>query len=118
MRKIFLDKLRVQARIGILEHELKAPQLLLISIEVHLSSAGLIPAADDVAHVFDYRHLHQTAVAEATACHVNMLETLAGRIATRLLQFTPVLWVRVRLDKPTIFTDCDSVAVEIAAPKT
>lgn len=115
MRRIFLDRLRLQASVGILEHELKARQALLISIEVALHDTAITPATDEVGAVFDYRHLRNAALTEAQAGHVNMLETLAGRIVQRLLAFDAVASARVRVDKPSIFTDCDSVAVEISA---
>ena len=113
MRRIFLDRLRLQASVGILEHELQARQALLISIEVMLKAGATVPPADTVANVFDYRHLREAALAEAQAGHVNMLETLAGRIVQRLLDHDAVHSARVRVDKPSIFTDCDSVAVEV-----
>jgi 7,8-dihydroneopterin aldolase/epimerase/oxygenase len=117
MRSIHLDRLRVQANIGILEHELAAKQPLLISISVVLIDQTLIPIADLVDHVFDYRHLRNSALTEVEVGHINMLETLAGRIANRLLAFDAVKSARVRVDKPSIFTDCDSVALEVSASK-
>jgi 7,8-dihydroneopterin aldolase/epimerase/oxygenase len=115
MRSIHLDRLRVQASIGILEHELAAKQPLLISISVDIEDAGLLPANDDVTDVLDYRHLRNAALAKVEHGHINMLETLAGRIATSLLSHEVVSRVRVRVDKPSIFNDCDSVAVEVTA---
>lgn len=114
MRRIFLDRLRLQASVGILEHELRAAQPLLISIEVLLADTAVVPPADTVAHVFDYRHLRDAALAEAQCGHINMLETLAGRIVARLLAHDAVRSARVRVDKPSIFNDCDSVAVEVS----
>jgi 7,8-dihydroneopterin aldolase/epimerase/oxygenase len=115
MRSIHLDRLRVQASIGILEHELLAKQPLLISICVDIDSADLLPEVDDVAAVLDYRHLRNAAIEQVEHGHINMLETLAGRIAANLLSHSVVSRVRVRVDKPSIFTDCDSVAVEVTA---
>ncbi len=117
MRKLYLDRLRLQASVGILEHELRAKQPLLISIEVGLRETAVVPPADTVANVFDYRLLREAALAEAQAGHVNMLETLAGRIVQRLLDHAAVENARVRVDKPSIFTDCDSVAVEVTGQR-
>lgn len=115
MRSIYLDRLRVQASIGILEHELAAKQPLLISISVELADADLVPQKDDVSDVLDYRHLRNAALEQVDCGHINMLETLAGRIAQSLLLHDVVSRVRVRVDKPSIFTDCDSVAVEVTS---
>ena len=114
MRTIILDRLRVQASVGILEHELRSRQPLLVSIVVQMPDAPLLPAADDVDYVLDYRLLRQVALEEALRGHVNMLETLAGRIAQRLLDIDAVAHVRVRVDKPNIFPDCDGVGIEVA----
>ncbi len=117
MRSIYLDRLRVLASVGILEHELAAKQPLFISISVVLADADLIPQIDQVTHVLDYRHLRNAALEEIETGHINMLETLAGRIAKRLLAHDVVTEVKIRVDKPSIFTDCDSVAVEVTAKK-
>jgi dihydroneopterin aldolase len=113
MRVIAIERLRVQASVGILDHELRSRQQLLISIELQLPRAPALPAADDVHHVLDYRQLREIAKQEAEGEHVNMLETLAGRIATRLAALHGVGQARVRVVKPGIFPDCDGVAVEV-----
>lgn len=115
MRTLTIDRLRVQASIGILEHELLSQQQLLISIAVEMPHAPALPQGDDVRHVLDYRHLRDVALHEAQAGHINMLETLAGRIAHRLAGFAGVETARVRIAKPNIFPDCDGVAVEVTA---
>lgn len=114
MRKVLLNQLRVQASVGILEHELLSKQQLLISLTVELPQAAIVPEGDDVRHVLDYRHLRDIAMEEAARGHVNMLETLAGRIAERLLALPGVRAAQVRVVKPNIFPDCDGVAVEIS----
>lgn len=114
-RRIYLEKLRVQASVGILPHELQAKQALLISLELSLAPTALIPKEDDVGEVLDYRRARQIALDNATDGHVNMLETLAGRICAQLLELPHVMQVTVRVDKPNIFPDCDGVAVSVTA---
>ncbi len=118
MRTLCIDRLRVQASVGILEHELRSRQQLLISIEACLPHAPTLPAADDVHHVLDYAQLRDIAKEEAEGPHVNMLETLAGRIVQRLLALNGVGQARVRVVKPGIFPDCDGVAVEVVAERS
>ena len=117
MRKLFIDRLRVQASVGILDHELLSRQALLISVGIEMPQASTLPEADSVQHVIDYRQLRDVAQQEAQAGHINMLETLAGRIAQRLLALPGVGLVRVRVVKPNIFPDCDDVAVEVEAQR-
>jgi dihydroneopterin aldolase len=117
MRTLCIERLRVQASVGILEHELRSRQQLLITVEVQLPHAPTLPANDDVHHVLDYSQLRDIAKQEAEGAHVNMLETLGGRIATRLLALQGVGQARVRVVKPGIFPDCDGVAVEVTAAR-
>lgn len=114
MRTLHLERLRVQASVGILEHELRARQLLLVSVSADMPEAPPLPPADDVAHVLDYSLLRTIALEEVGRGHVNMLETLAGRIAQRVLALDGVRRVRVRVDKPHIFPDCDGVGIEVS----
>jgi len=113
VRRLTIDRLRVEASVGILEHELAARQPLLVTVEVELRDRDVVPAADDVDHVLDYRALRDAALQETQAGHINMLETLAGRIAERLAARRGVSRTRVRIVKPNIFPDCDGVAVEV-----
>ena len=53
-----------------------------------------------------------TARAECTAEHVNLLESLIGKLAHRLMRLPGVLGVRVRIAKLEIFTDCE-VAIRV-----
>jgi len=113
MQRITLECLRVQASVGVLEHELKSRQPLVITITVELTERPLIPPADTVDHVFDYRQLREVALQESQRGHVNMLETLGGRIAARLLEQPQIERGSVRILKPSVFPDCDGAAVEI-----
>jgi len=113
LRRLSVERLRVLASVGILEHELSAQQALLVSVSVEQHAVPLIPPVDDVQHVLDYRHLREAVLDEAQAGHVNMLETLAGRIAQRLLARRTVRRVQVRITKPNIFPDCDGASVDL-----
>jgi dihydroneopterin aldolase len=62
--------------------------------------------------VLDYRKVRQIIINECTAEHVNLLETLIGKLANRLLQLPGVLGVRVRIAKLEIFKDCE-VAIRV-----
>ena len=44
---------------------------------------------------------------ECTAEHVNLLETLIGKLTHRLMQLPGVLGVRVKIAKLEIFEDCE-----------
>ena len=107
-----LTGLRFNASLGILELEKSAPQPIQVDAELNLGEQPLLPHDDDIGRVLDYRKVRQIIINECTAEHVNLLETLIGRLANRLLQLPGVLGVRVKIAKLEIFEDCE-VAIRV-----
>lgn len=107
-----LSGLRFDASLGILEQEKIAPQPIQVDAELHLGPQPLLPADDEINHVLDYRKVRQIIISECTAEHVNLLETLIGKLAYRLLQLPGVVGVRVKIAKLAIFDDCE-VAIQV-----
>jgi dihydroneopterin aldolase len=56
--------------------------------------------------------VRQIIINECTAEHVNLLESLIGKLAHRLLQLPGVIGVRVKIAKLEIFEDCE-VAIKV-----
>ena len=102
-----LTGLRFDANLGILEFEQAAPQPIQVDAELSLGTQPLLPHDDDIDHVLDYRKVRQIIINECTAVHVNLLETLIGKLASRLMQLPGVLGVRVKIAKLEIFDDCE-----------
>lgn len=107
-----LTGLRFDASLGILELERRAPQPIQVDAELNLGSQPLLPRDDDIWRVLDYRKVRQIIIDECTAEHVNLLETLIGKLAHRLLQLPGVMGVRVKIAKLEIFDDCE-VAIRV-----
>lgn len=102
-----LTGLRFDANLGILETEKTAPQPIQVDAELRLGTQPLLPHDDDINHVLDYRKVRQIIISECTAEHVNLLESLIGKLANRLMQLPGVLGVRVKIAKLEIFDDCE-----------
>ena len=102
-----LTGLRFNANVGILAHEKNAPQPIQVDAELSLGAQPLAPSDDDIRHVLDYRRVRQIIIDECTAEHVNLLETLIGKLANRLMQLPGVQGVRVKIAKLEIFGDCE-----------
>jgi 7,8-dihydroneopterin aldolase/epimerase/oxygenase len=107
-----LTGLRFDANLGILESELTAPQPIQVDAELHLGPQPLLPRDDDIHHVLDYRKVRRIIIEECTAHHVNLLESLIGKLAHRLMQLPGVRGVRVKIAKLAIFDDCE-VAIRV-----
>ena len=102
-----LTGLRFVANLGILEHEKTRPQPIQVDAELNQGVQPLLPHDDDIDHVLDYRKVRQIIIDECTAEHVNLLETLIGKLAHRLLLLPGVQGVRVKIAKLEIFDDCE-----------
>ena len=73
-----------------------------LEVAADLSRAG---ATDDLADTVNYSALHGAIRDVLQGPPVNLLETLAERIAQRVLGHFPVTAVRVRVDKPGVPVD-------------
>ena len=102
-----LTGLRFDANLGILEHEKTDPQPIQVDAELNLGTQPLLPSDDDISHVLDYRKVRQIIIDECTAEHVNLLESLIGKLTQRLMSLLGVIGVRVKIAKLEIFEDCE-----------
>ena len=102
-----LTGLRFDASLGILEHEKDQPQPIQVDAELNLGAQPLTPSDDDISHVLDYRKVRQIIISECSSEHVNLLESLIGKLAHRLMGLPGVLGVRVKIAKLEIFDDCE-----------
>ena len=109
-----LTGLRFDANLGILDHEKTAPQPIQVDAELNQGTQPLLPHDDDIGHVLDYRKVRQIIIDECTAEHVNLLETLIGKLCDRLMRLPGVQGVRVKITKLEIFDDC-AVAIRMEA---
>ena len=102
-----LTGLRFNANLGILAHEKNAPQPIQVDAELSLGVQPLAPHDDDIRHVLDYRKVRQIIIDECTAEHLNLLESLIGKLTQRLMLLPGVRGVRVKIAKLEIFDDCE-----------
>jgi 7,8-dihydroneopterin aldolase/epimerase/oxygenase len=102
-----LSGLRFDASLGILDREKAAPQPILVDAELNLGPQPLLPHDDDINHVLDYRKVRQIIIDECRSEHLNLLESMIGKLADRLLQLPGVIGVRVKIVKLEIFDDCE-----------
>ena len=102
-----LTGLRFEANLGILDREIGTPQPIQVDAELNQGTQPLLPKDDDISHVLDYRKVRQIIIDECTAEHVNLLESLIGKLTRRLMQLPGVIGVRVKIAKLEIFDDCE-----------
>jgi dihydroneopterin aldolase len=112
--RITLTGLRASAFHGVLEHERANGQLFLIDVVVHLSlrEAG---ASDELAQTIDYGELASRVVSAVESDPVDLIETVAERIAALVLEYPAATMTEVTVHKPSapITVPFDDVSVTI-----
>jgi dihydroneopterin aldolase len=99
--------LRFDANLGILDHEIGKPQPLAVDVELNMGTQPLLPDDDEIMSVLDYRRVHDIIIECCTETHVNLLESLTGKLCLRLMELTGVIGVRAKVVKLKIFDDCE-----------
>ena len=113
MRHVFLRDMTLEATIGIHPHERAARQRIRINVDLGVEE-GAEDGADRLERVVDYERVAALVRQIATAGHINLVETLAERIASACLRDTRVRLARIRVEKLDVFEDVASAGVEIA----
>ena len=109
--RIMVRDLMLSTRIGLHQHERIAQQRIRVNLDLAIADLGVID--DDYDKVVCYGELVTGVRHVVGAGHVNLVETLAERIAAMCLKDPRVLSARVRVEKLDVFPEASSVGVEI-----
>jgi dihydroneopterin aldolase len=112
LRHVFVKDLRLMALIGVYEIEKINPQPIVVNIDLSVAE-GSQPTDDDLKHVVSYEIVVKKVEAILAQGHINLVETLAERIAEACLTDIRVQAARVRVEKPEVIPNAASVGVEI-----
>ena len=124
LRHVFLRDMVLPASIGIYPHEHAAPQRIRINVDLAVrEDSAAAPGApgmtragvgrDDLGRVVDYEQVAASVRAIVAAGHVQLVETLAERLAETCLEDDRIQAVRIRVEKLDVFPDVGSAGVEI-----
>lgn len=110
--RILVRDVVLKCLIGIHAHELLAPQRVRINVDMAvLEQAG--PLSDDIANVVSYEDVIEGIKRMLADGHINLVETLAEKIAALCLADERVSSVRVRVEKLDVYAEAASVGIEI-----
>ena len=110
--RILVRDLVLKCSIGIHAHELLAPQRVRINVDMSvLEQAG--PLSDDIANVVSYEDVIDGIKAMLAEGHINLVETLAEKIADLCLDDERVETTRIRVEKLDVYAEAASVGIEI-----
>jgi len=114
-RTVIVRDLELTISIGVHDHEKKAPQRLIVSVEATLEGEG--EAADAIAATLDYDKICDFVRAIGREGHIELQETVARRILAFVLAMPGVDSALVETRKPDIFKDCAFVGTRFFGTK-
>jgi len=110
--KVFVRALRVEAWIGVYDHEHGRRQPLVIDVELDVAASHCERLGDTV----NYETVGESARAIAAEGHIDLVETFAERLAQACFADSRVTRARVRVEKPLALAPHAAAAgVEITA---
>ncbi len=111
IRHVFIRNLEVHAQIGIYTHEYGKVQPVRINVDLAVEDAVKID--DKLDQVVDYAEITQSIRELIAAGHINLIETMAERIAELCFVDARVKTARVRVEKLHALPGAESAGVEI-----
>ena len=109
--KVFVRDLVLPCRIGVYSHEKHADQRVRINLELTCHEH---PAINDEHHnVVCYAEVVEGIRGLLTGGHINLVETMAERIAALCLEDHRVIGAKIRVEKLDVMPEASAVGVEI-----
>ena len=112
IQHVFIRDLMLTALIGVYRHEKENPQPIRINLDLAVKE-NLAANKDRLTEVVSYEDIVDGVRKLVAIGHVNLVETLAQRIADMCFNHQRVQAVRVRIEKLAVFEDAASAGVEI-----
>jgi dihydroneopterin aldolase len=97
--RIFLRGLTTECIIGFVDWERRAPQSVVIDLELPCDCARAA-RRDQVEDTVDYKSVAKRVLSFVQASQFHLVESLAQGLALVLLAEFPLEWVRVSVNKP------------------
>src|SRR3954469_11222800 len=111
MDHIFIRDFRLQTLIGFHRRERGLPQTIRPDLEFGIANAAVF-TSDKVADCIDYDKV-TARIREVSSEHVNLVETLAERVARLLLDEFGAAWAKVSIAKLGVLKDVGLVGVTV-----
>lgn len=113
IRKVFIKDLVGACALGIHRHEKGTRQRVRVNLELSVIDTGP-PPGDHIGQVVCYEDVAGGIRKLFDGPHINLIETLAEKIAELCFEDERVTAVRVRVDKLDVFPDAESAGIEIS----
>lgn len=110
--RIVVRNLVLPARVGVYRHERSGPQRVRINLKLTIAGSDK-PLNDEIGNVVSYEDLVNGVKEILAQGHINLVETLAEKVADLCLSDGRVSGVRVGIEKLHAISEAESVGVEI-----
>jgi 7,8-dihydroneopterin aldolase/epimerase/oxygenase len=115
--RVLVRELVLLCSIGIYDYERAHPQRVRISVELDVADPGSF-VRDDFGQVLNYEFVVSGIKRILGAGHIDLVETLAERIAALCLADARAVRATVTVEKLDIFPESDGVGVSIVRRRT
>ncbi len=112
MDKVFIKGLSIQTTIGFYAWEKEIKQTLVIDLSMGWDTAKAAEN-DELAKTLDYAEISEKIAEFANQNPVDLIETLAERLANFLMTKYHIPWLTLAIHKPNAVHNAQSVGVEI-----
>ncbi|WP_159817504.1 dihydroneopterin aldolase [Colwellia sp. 20A7] len=112
MDKVFIKGLAIQTTIGFFQWEKEIKQTLVIDVDMAWDTAKAAEN-DELEKTLDYAEISTAIAVFANENPVDLLETLAERMASYLMSQFHIPWLRLAIGKPGAVHNAITVGVEI-----
>lgn len=112
MDRVFIEELKVQTVIGIFDWEREIRQTISIDLEMEFDIRKAA-ASDAIEDTLDYKSVSKRLIQFIEGSEFQLVEALAERCASIVLEEYPVNWLRLKLGKPGAVRGSSAVGVII-----
>ena len=112
MDKVFIQGLEVETIIGVHAWEKRMPRPLILDLQFGVDTKPAA-ASDRVRDALDYQAVKDAVTLFVEKERVDLLETLAERLARKLFEEFPLDSIQLRITKPGAVVGVKAVGVEI-----
>jgi len=112
MDKVYIKGLSIQTTIGFFQWEKEIKQTLVIDLAMGWNTANAA-INDELAKTLDYAEISVAIERFANDNPVDLIETLAERLASYLMTQYQIPWLKLSVGKPGAVHNAQTVGVEI-----
>jgi dihydroneopterin aldolase len=109
-RRVFVKGLRVEAAIGIYDHEHGRTQPLIIDAMFHMEPNVVMSLKDTI----NYELVGEIAREFIERGHIKLVETLAEDMAIAMARLPNIIGVDITIVKPEALSDADQAGVSVS----